>query len=83
MRAHNRRQCFLLHGEIASEVEEGPLPDLVALSFVADEAVGEVLGSVLGGACFGAPDEHGVCISCCGVCWNPLSVRLCHHDWTP
>ncbi len=29
----------LLHGEIASEVEEGPLPDLVALSFVADETV--------------------------------------------
>ena len=73
----------LLHGEIASEVEEGPLPDPVALSFVADEAVGEVLGSVLCGACFGAPDEHGVCLSCCAGRWNPLSVRLCHHDRPP
>ena len=45
--------------EVAAEVQQRALPDLVAAAFAADQSAGAVAGAVRGAARLGAADKHG------------------------
>jgi len=45
--------------EVAAEVEEGALPDLVLVALALNESVGVIGFAVFSCAGFGASDEHG------------------------
>ena len=45
--------------EVAPEIEKGTLADPVPLAAVLDQAKGDVVAAVAGGACLGLSNEHG------------------------
>ena len=78
-----QRPCVPSDGEMASEVEQGPLPDLSVDAAVFDQAMGDARRSVGCGACFCCANEHGLHHGLhCGLA-QALSCRRWHYKRIP
>ena len=74
---------FAVDVEVAAEVEQRSLADAAAVAFGADQAVGVIDGTAVGGAGSGASDEHGGDDRAGRGPWQDMLDKLWHYIRLP